>query len=100
MAGFISARPGCRWLYLGARLWSSGSVEFVWPIRARPVGHWVHSGAPWGFVGFIRARSRCRGVEFIRVCVVDSGAPWVSLGSFGRALCVVRFVVWPIWACP
>ena len=64
-------------------------VRFIrvrWINSARPLGRRVHSDAPWvssgsfGFVGFIWARPGGRRVH--------SG----SLGSFGRTLCVVRFI--------
>ena len=81
---FVGSRPGCRWVLSGAGLGSSGSFVLVFGYALEVIGFsGVHSSAPWGFV------------RFIRDCWVAAGPPWVSLGSFGRALSVVGFF-WPI----
>ena len=82
--GFIRARALGRRVYLD----SFGPVGRALEVIGFSWVRCVHSGVPWGFVGFIRARPVCRWVHSgARPC-----SQLGSLGSFWRALWVVEFI--------
>ena len=84
--GFVRVRPGGRRIHSGSFDSFLRAKWVVWLISARSGDRCVHSGAPllssgsFGFVGFIRSRPGGR------------RAHSVSLGSFKRALGVVRYI--------
>ena len=96
--GFILSRPGDCWVHSGAPCETLCSFAFAWFIRADAGCRLAHSVEPCDLFGFVRTRpwglsvhfrsfgaiGRALGVVgFIRVGLVHSGAPSVSLGSYG-----------------
>ena len=103
--------PVGRWVHPMSSLGSLGSLGcalgVVWFFR----GRWFHSRAPLGSFGLLgftrvcagRSLGSSRGVGFFRVVVgftplrswvrwVQSGRPWLSLGSLSYALYFVTFI--------